>query len=224
MFTIDFLKKHGLPEKPRIFEVGVFAGVTVVLLLVSCLLCIQYFHNNAVLRSREKTLSQYELMVQKVSGAGSEKSFIEKDLSVYDECYNEIASAIGRYVQWTPVLLEFADSLPSSMLLNELSVVRTIKKKKVTSVRDKKKKVDHEIINRTLKSDVYDFMFDAESTAVKSYLDSLRNSQLLKGVLDKIYIVESSDTEYESPNGKKHKVRNHIVNCLLKSQEILAAQ
>lgn len=224
MFTIDFLKNQGLPEKNRLFEVGVLSGITAASLLVFCLLGIQYFHNNSVLKSKQKALLQCESILQKTSGEGSLRARIEKDLNIYDEYYLEIAGSIGRYVQWTPVLREFADLLPPSMLLNELSVVRTIEKRKVTSIRDPKKKVDIEIVNRTLKSDVYDFMPETEGTAVENYLDDLRSSQSLKGVLDKVYIAESSDAEYKDSKGKKHKVKNHIINCLLKSQEIAAAQ
>lgn len=224
MFTIDFLKNQGLPKKPRVFEVGLFTVIAAASLAVFCLLGIQYFHNNLVLQSKQKALIRCESRLQKASGEGSLEFRIEKNLSIYDECYFEIANSIGRYVQWTPVLREFAGSLPSSMLLNELSVIRTIEKKKVTSIIDPKKKVDIEIIHRTLKSDVYDFMPGAEGTAVKNYLDSLRSSQLLIDVLDKAYIVESSDAEYEDSDGKKHKVRNYIVDCLLKSQEIADVQ
>lgn len=224
MFTIDFLKNQGLPKKPRVFEVGLVAGIAATSLAVFCLLGIQYFHNNLVLQSKQKALIRCESRLQKTSGEGSLEYRIEKNLGIYDECYFEIANSIGRYVQWTPVLREFAGSLPSSMLLNELSVIRTIKKKKVTSIIDPKKKVDIEIINRTLKSDVYDFTPGAEGAAVKNYLDSLRSSQLLIDVLDKAYIVESSDAEYKDPDGKKHKVKNYIVDCLLKSQEIADVQ
>lgn len=224
MFTIDFLKNQGLPEKQRPLEIGLFTGIAAISLIVFFLLCIQYFHNTTVLRSKQEALARRESILQKTSGEGSLKARIEKDLNIYDEYYLEIAGSIGRYVQWTPVLREFADLLPPSMLLNELSVIRTIEKRKVASVIDPKKKVDIEIIHRTLKSDVYDFMPETESAAVENYLDDLRNSQPLKGVLNKVYIGESRDAEYKDSNGKKHKVKNHIINCLLKSQEIVAAQ
>ncbi len=224
MFTIDFLKKQGLPKKNQLLEIGLFTGIGAVSLLVLCLLCVQHFHNSSVLISRQKELALRESILQKASGEDSLKYGIEKNLNIYDECYVEIANSIGRYVQWTPVLREFAAALPPSMLLNKLSVTRTISKKKVTSTVDPKKKVDIEIVNRVLKSDVYDFMPEAKGTAVENYLDSLRSSQSLKGVLDAAYIAESSDAEYKDSNGRNHKVKNHIINCLLKSQEIVAVQ
>lgn len=224
MFTIDFLKNQGLPVKNRLFEVGLIAGIMVASLLVFCFIGIQYFGNNSVLRSKQKALTQRESMLRKTSGEGSLKSRIEKNLNIYDQCYLEIAGSIGRYVQWTPVLREFVGSLPPSMLLNELSVIRTISKKKITSTIDPKKKVDIEIINRTLKSDVYDFMPDTQGTAIENYLGSLRSSQSLKGVLDVAYIVQSSDAEYKNSNDKKYNVKNHIINCQLVSQEIAEAQ
>ena len=224
MFTIDFLKTKGLPEKPRFFEVGLLTGVAGVLLLGLCLLGTQYFYNKSVLRSKQKALSHHESMLAKTSGEDSQKSRIEKKLDVYDRCYFEIAGSIGRYVQWTPVLREFVELLPPSMLLNELSVMRTISKKKVTSTIDPKKKVDIEIINRTLKSNVYDFMPETQGTAVENYLADLRSSQPLKGILEETYIVESSEDEYEGSNNKTHNVKKHIITCVLKSQEIANAK
>lgn len=224
MFTIDFLEKQGLPKKSRPLEAGLFACIVAVSLSVLCLLGIQYFHNKIDLQSKQKELAILEPMVQKTSGNESLESRIEKNLSIYNECYSEVANSIVRYVQWTPVLQEFIGSLPLSMLLNELSVIRTIEKRKTTSIIDPTKKVEIEVINRTLQSNVYDFTPEAEDIAVETYLDDLRSSQSLKDVLDEAYIVESGESEYDDSNGKKHKVKNHIMNCLLKSQEIADAQ
>ena len=223
MFTIDFLKNQGIPERPRVFDVGVFTGVAAVSLLVFLLLATQYSYNNSVLQSKQKALIRCESILERTSGEGSLKYRIKSNLNIYDQCYLEIANSIGRYVQWTPVLREFVDLLPPSILLNELSVIRTIKKRKVTSMIDPAKKVDIEIINRTLKSDVYDFIPEAQGRAVENHLNNLRSSQLFKDVLDEAYIVESSDAEYISSNGKKYKVKKHIMNYLLKSQEIADA-
>ncbi len=224
MFTIDFLKNQGLPEKNHPFEAGLFTVIAVVSLLVFFLLCIQYFNNSTVLKSKQKTLTKYESMLQKESGEGSLRFNIEKNLSIYDKRHLEVADSIGRYVQWTPVLRKFVDLQQPSMLLNELSVIRSIEKKKITSIVDPNEKVDIDIINRTLKSDVYDFMPAAEDVAIEKYLADLRSSPSLKGVIKEAYIIESSDAEYTDSDDIAHKVKNHIINCLLNSQEIAGAQ
>ena len=163
-------------------------------------------------------------MLKKTSGEGSLGSRIGNNLEICGMCYGEVAGSIGRYVQWTPVLREFVELLPPSMLLNELSVIRTVSKKKVASTIDPKKKVDIEIINRTLKSDVYDFMPETQGSAIENCLGSLRSSQSLKGVLNEAYIVQSSDAEYKNSDGISRNVKNHVINCLLVSQEIAEAE
>lgn len=220
MFKIDFLKNQGLPRKSRTLEVGLFTSIAVISVLVLCLLCVWYFHNSSTLRSKEKSLAVLESMLQKTSGKSSLKLRIKKNLSIYDECYFEVANSIGRYVQWTPVLRELANHLPPSMLLNELSVIRTIKKKKVASIRNPRKKVSFEIVSRILKSDVYDFMPDANNTAVKDYLDIWCSSQVLESAFKSAYLAKSSNAEYEDSKGKSHAVRNYIIDSQLKSQEI----
>lgn len=217
MFKIDFLKKQGLPTKSRPLEVGLFTTIAVISVLILCLLCVQYFHNSSVLISKQKSLAVLESMLQKTPGKGRQN---DKNMSIYDECHFEIATSIGRYVQWTPVLRELANSLPPSMLLNELKVTRTLKKTRVTSIINPKKKVNFEIISRTLTSDVYDFLPDADDTAVKSYLAIWRSSKVLENVFEDAYLAKSSDTEHTDSDGKIHKVKNYVITGQLKSQEI----
>ena len=95
------------------------------------------------------------------------------------------------------------------MLVNELSVLRSVKKEKVTSVKDPKKKVDYEIITRTLKSDIYDFVADSDDAEVKEYLTKLRGCDWLENV----YLSQSSDLVFED-----RKIKNYIINALLKLQ------
>lgn len=222
MFKIDFLKNQGLPAKNRSLEIGIFAGIAAVSLLVFLLLCTQYFHNTTDLSAKKKALTLHEKILDEINGEGSLKSDIKKKLATYESCNLEIANSIGRYVQWTPVLREFVSALPESMLLNELSVIRTIEKKKVKSIFDAKKIVNFEIISRILKSDVFEP--NAEGAAVEKYLSDLRNSKSLNEVLNETYIVESNDAEYKESNGRVHKGKNHITHSMLKSQEIAGAQ
>lgn len=220
MFKIDFLKGQGLPEKSRTVETGLFAGIAAVSVLILCLLFVQYFHNSLILRAKQKHLATLESRLKETAGKGSIKLRIKQNLSIYDECYFEIASSIGRYVQWTPLLRELANSLPPSMLINELSVTRTISKEKVTSIRDPGKQVDFEIVKRTLNSDLYGFNTDENDTAIKSYLAIWRDSEVQNSAFEKVYLAESSDAEYRDSAGRTHKVKNHIIRGQLKSQMI----
>ena len=220
MFKIDFLKGQGLPARSRTVETGLFAGIAAVSVLILCLLCVQYFHNSLTLRLKQKQLTALESTLKETAGNVSIKSRIKKDLDIYDECYFEIAISIGRYVQWTPLLRELVNSLPPSMLINELSVTRSISKEKVASIRNPGKQVDFEIVNRTLNSDLYGFNPDANDTAVKSYLASWRDFKVLNSAFEKVYLAESSDAEYKDSAGRTYKVKNHIIRGQLKSQKI----
>ena len=221
MFKIDFLKGKGLPARSRKFETGLFAGIAAVSVLILCLLCVQYFHNSLTLRLRHKQLAALESMLEGTAGSVNIESRIKKDLNIYNECYFEIAVSIGRYVQWTPLLRELANSLPPSMLINELSVTRTIKKEKVASIMEPGKQVDFEIVSRTLNSDLYGFTPDENDTAVKSYLAIWRDSEVLNGAFEKVYLAESRDAEYMDSAGRTHKVKNHIIKGQLKSQNMV---
>jgi hypothetical protein len=220
MFKIDFLKGQGLPAKSRTVETGLFAGIAAVSVLILCLLCVQYFHNSLTLRLKQKQLTTLESTLKETAGNVGIESRIRKDLGVYDECYFEIAGSLGRYVQWTPLLLELVNSLPPSMLINELSVTRSISKKKIPSIRQPGKQIDFEIIDRTLNSDLYGFNPDANDTAVKSYLASWRDFKVLNSAFEKVYLAESRDAEYKDLAGRTHKVKNHIIKGQLKSQKI----
>jgi hypothetical protein len=218
MFKIDFLKGQGLPARNRTTEIGLFAGIAAVSVLILLLLCVQYFHNSLTLRAKQKQLTALESMLKGTDGKGSMKSRIKKNLGIYNECHFEIANSIGRYVQWTPLLREIANSLPPSMLINELSVTRSVSKEQVASIREPGKQVDFEIINRTLNSNLYGFNSDANDTAVKSYLAIWRDSKVLNSAFEKVYLAESGDVAYTDPAGRIHKVKNHIIRGQLKSQ------
>ncbi len=220
MFKIDFLKGQGLPARSRTVETGLFTSIVAVSAMILCLLWVQYFHNSLVLKAKQKYSASLESRLKEATGKGSVKLRIKRNLGIYDECYFEIAGSIGRYVQWTPLLRELANSLPESMLINELSVTRSISKEKVTNISNPGEQVDFEIINRTLNSDLYGFNPDANDTAVKSYLAIWRDSKVLNSAFEKVYLAESSDTEYTDFAGKIHKVKNHIIRGQLKSQKI----
>jgi len=220
MFKIDFLKGQGLPARSQTAEMGLFGGIAAVFVLILCLLFVRYCDNALTLRTKQKHLDSLESTLRETASRGSIKSRIRKNLAIYNECHSEIAGSLGRYVQWTPLLRELANSLPSSMLINELSVTRTVNKEKVTSIREPDKQVDFEIVNRTLNSNLYDFNPDANNTAVKSYLASWRNSEVLNNAFEKVYLAESSDAEYKDSAGRINKVKNHIIKGQLKSQKI----
>jgi hypothetical protein len=215
MFTIDFMKGQGLPKKSRPVDAAVFAVAVAGCALVLCVVGVQYFCNAMELRSKEQTLANAEAKLKDGAGEKGSRVSADADIAVYKQGRGEIASSIGRYVQWTPVLRDLAETLRPAMLVNELSVLRTVKKVKVTSVKDAEKKVDYEIINRILKGDIYEFVSEDNDVEVKKYLASLRRCEWLENV----YLAESGDAEYD---GKS--VKNHIINCMLSSQEVAGAK
>lgn len=215
MFTIDFMKGKGLPKKSRPLDAAVFAVAVTCCALVLCVVVMQYFNNNLELRSKQRALVFAEAKLQDKSVGKMSNINADSDIAVYRQGYQEVAASIGRYAQWTPVLYDFSETLSPMMLLNEISVLRTVKKVKVTSVKDSKKKVDYEIINRVFRCDIYDFMPDGNDAEVKKYLASLRRCQWLENV----YLAESSDAEYDGRD-----VKSHIINCMLLSQEAAGAK
>ena len=148
MFKIDFLKGKGLPTKSRPLDAAIIALSVVAVVFVGGMLGIQYFANVSAISLKQKAFDQVEsLMVS--SPAGDEP---RGRISVYQDCYGEVAYSVRRYVQWTPVLREIAETLPSTMILNGLNASRSVSKEKVTSKFDVKKKVDIQILNRRLKA------------------------------------------------------------------------
>jgi len=224
MFTIDFLKEQGLPAKSRPIRTALMTIIAFVLLTGFCLMGIQYFKNKIVLASKQNELAKSEAILLSKPNGKNLKSQIKRDLDLYKQCKYEVAVSIGRYTQWTPILREFSMKMPSSLLMDELRVTRSIKKKKVTSVLDPKKKVDYEIIQRTIKSHICDFVPEDEGAGVEMYLEQIRGSESLSSILGKTYIVESTDGEFEDEGGKKLAVKNYIINCMLKADTLTESE
>lgn len=223
MFEIDFLKGQGLPQKHRAIEAGVYTATAAFFILILLVLWIQFLQNKSELKSKQDQLARLEARAAKSCGQGSVKFHLENSLKVCDESYKEIADSIGRYVQWTPILQEFANSLPSSMVLNELSIIRSVEKKNITSKIEASKKVDYEIINRSIKSNIYDIASNCDRTTIVTYLESLRGTEPLKSLLKEAYVAESSDAEYKL-YGVSRKVKNYVINYVLKPQQIVESK
>jgi hypothetical protein len=216
MFKIDFLKGQGLPTMSRPLDVALMTVSTMLAIVVFTLIAIECFAIKSTLRSKQTTLSNLQRLCDIETDAGKHK----KRLAVYDQCYAEIADSITRYIQWTPVLHEFAETMPYTMILNELNATRTMSKKKITSKRDPEKKVDIEIFKRKLKANLY-VIEDDDGAGLKSFLADLRSSQQLQGLFDDVSLAESSEAVYEDLKGNKHNVKKHIINCQLKSRQVL---
>lgn len=210
MFKIDFLKSQGLPIRSKPLDAAIVTIAVMISLVVLCLMFTVYVENSITLKTNAQQVTSLEMKLKLARTQNHKALGADETLAVYEQCYKEIANSIGRYVQWTPILHKLAETLSPSMLLNELSVQRTIEKLKVTSVKDPNKKVDYEIINRMLKGDLYDFMPEADDTEVKTYLATLRDSNWFGDV----YLAQSSDSEFDD-----RKIKNHIINCQLKSRQ-----
>ena len=155
MFTIDFLKTKGRPKKSHPFQVaGVAVGVILPAVLVG-LMALWYFGNGVSLRSKRQSAERISSMAAESSADEGLSEQVNKRMLVYKDCTGEVAESIGRYVQWTPVLREFIETMPNSMVLNQLDVLRTMDKVKIPSLKDPKKKVDFEIVQRVLRGDIY---------------------------------------------------------------------
>ena len=213
MFKIDFLKGQGLPAMSRPLDVAMLTVCSMIAIVVFTLLSIEYFTIETELQLNQTILSNK----QRLCEIDTNVSKYKKRLAVYNQCYAEVTDSIDRYIQWTPVLHEFAETLPYTMLLNELNAKRTLAKKKVTSRKDPEKKVDFEFFKRRLKADLY-VIGDGGEEGLKSFLADLRNSDQLQDVFDDVSLAESSDAEYEEPGGKKYNVKKHIINCQLRSR------
>lgn len=214
MFTIDFLKTKGLPKKSHPFCVaGVAVGVVLPAVLVG-LMALWHFGNGVSLRSKRQSAEKISSMVAESSADKGLGERVNKRMLVYKDCTGEVAESIGRYVQWTPVLREFIETMPDSMVLNQLDVLRTIEKVKIPSLKDPKKKVDFEIVHRVLKGDIYDVTDDTDDVGIEGYLKGLRESKSLNGVFETVYIEVTKDDIFEGIFAK-----HYVINCQLRSQE-----
>ena len=210
LFKIDLLKGQALPEKFG-FE-SVIATVVIILLplIIGSSMLSWYLKTNVNIVVQQQEIRSYEKRIEKLAGSvGTQKAF-ENDKSNISGSIKEVSKTLGRYTQWTPILIAMVSNMPESVMLTQLNVDHRSIKRKVPQKGNPEKMVEMTIPVKVLNMSIAGRNRDDCDQKIKDFRASLRKSPLLGPMIEYITVSQGFDKL------DNQDVISYEVDCVLK--------
>jgi Tfp pilus assembly protein PilN len=210
MFTIDLLKGQGIPKKTKPGGI-VIAAVTVAIPTAVAIAMLGFYLFNGIITSiKRQEIVRWEAKISRLSEAIKLQESLEKEKIIYSNCLSEVMSAIGRYTQWSPVLMTFVENMPDSVVLTTLEVKQRSIKRKVPKKDDPERMIDIDVPVRVLQASVCGSRQHNCDKAVRDFRDRLCSSDFLGPKLEDIIVSQESGT-FEG-----QEVVSYEIDCVFK--------
>ena len=194
MFTIDLLKGQGVPIKSSPGNIAVAAAAVSVPVIIAIVMFGFYLRNRITISIQKHTMANYEMKIAELSDAIELQKSFEEEKSAYSSCLSEVSSSLGRYTQWSPVLVTLVKNMPDSVVLTGLGVKQRSIRRKVRQKDDPKKMVNISVPVRTLQMTVAARPRSNGDEAIRNFNARLRSSSLLGPKLENIRISQKLGT------------------------------
>ncbi len=212
MFTIDLLKGQGIPMKSSPGGIAI-AGVTVTVPMTMAIIMFGFYLNNRTYVSiKEREIVRCQAEIDKLSDAVELQDSLEKKKIIYGNCLSEVKSSIGKYIQWSPVLVTIVENMPDSVMLTALEVKQNSVRKKVP-----KKDNPQEMIEKTFPVKILQMSvsgspgYDCDKV-VRDFRNHLRSSAFLGPKLENIGVSQESETL------EGRDVASYEIECVFKTR------
>lgn len=212
MFTIDLLKGQAIPARSGPEALAVVAAGFAVPVVIVLVMIGYYLHSRIIISVEKQRIASYEKKMEELSDVVALQKLFEREKGFANGCLADVSSSIGRYVQWSPLLIELVKSMPDSMVLTRLEVKRSSVKKQLAKKDDPGKTVDFVVPVRMLQIKVEgNPQSDCDKT-VRDFRDKLKSSASLGPMLEDIKIAQS----FSTASGRE--VVSYEIDCTLKSK------
>ena len=212
MFTIDLLKGQCVPRKSTPGSIAAAVTTVVVPLIIAIAMFGFYVRNKIVISIQKHTIVNYETKIDELSDAIELQKSFEKKKDTYNSCLSEISSSLGRYTQWSPVLVTVVKNMPNSVVLTGLGVKQHSIRRRVRQKDDPKKMVDISVAVKTLQITVAGRPQSNCDQAIRNFSDRLRSSSLLGPKLENIRISQALGTL------EGQDVVSYQIDCIFKPE------
>lgn len=208
MFAIDLLKGQGIPVRSRPENIAATVMTLAIPAIIAVIMFVYYMHNSIVISIQRREMANYETMTNKLTDAVALQKAFEDKKKVVNGCLSEVGTNIGKYTQWTPVIVETVKNMPDSMVLTGINVNEENLQKSVLS--KKGETVNITIPVKTLQISVSENSGFAYGQAIRDFEDRLRVSPVFSPRLDNINV--SQDVDKFTGEG----VTSYQINCSFK--------
>jgi len=212
MFTIDLLKGTGLPEKGRATNLAVVALAGAVPVAVAIVMFGFFLHGRIDMAIRSAEIDRWKAKTADLDDAVNSQKGLERDKAAYSASLAEIGRAMGRHIQWSPILATVVSNMPESVVLTAVDVKQRAVRMTVPAKDDPKKTKDISVPVATLKMNVAAMPQSNADNDVREFRTRLLASDLLGPRLDDITVSQKADQLNELD------VVSYEINCLFKPQ------
>ena len=210
MFKIDLLKGQGVPMESSPAGIAIAAVTVVVPLIVAIVMFGFYLSDKTTTLVKKQGIARFQTEIDKLSGAVRMQELLEKEKSVYGDCLSEVKTSVGRYIQWSPVLVTLVENMPDSVMLTDLEVKQSSVRKKVPNKDNPQEMVEKNIPVRVLRLTVRGSSQYNNDKAVSDFRGSLLSSVFLGPKLENVVFSRES----EMRDGRD--ITSYEIDCIFK--------
>ncbi|MFI4912579.1 MAG: hypothetical protein ACIAQZ_13010 [Sedimentisphaeraceae bacterium JB056] len=213
MYNLDLLKTNGIPKKGSPFLTFVTTTAVFIPILFCFMIGAEYMSNQVQIRFNFEMLDKIKQKLETVPYDQRLDNRLKQELGVGLSTISEIKQSVDRTIQWTSILTEITDSLPENLAIAEVDVKRAIDRLRVPDPKSEvNRKMEVEVITRTLKMTVFNLKPDRTNNDAQSYIKTLNDSELLKEKMESAKIAMIKVEEFGD-----QMLPCYFIECVFKS-------
>jgi hypothetical protein len=213
MYTIDLLKGHGIPIRSRRGGLLIIIATVAVPLVIAMVMYSQYLLNNININRMEISLKDRDKKIAQMADSVQALASLEQQSVLMQDCLTDVGTAIGRNVQWSPILRLLVEKMPATTQLSKLDVSLVQISKQVPDRTDPKRMVNVPYASRTLRISLHEFSKSDSGEGVHAFINTLKSSSVLASKVEDIRIAAQ---EREKVQGVE--VTRYDIDCVFKPQ------
>lgn len=210
MFKIDLLKGQGLPLKSSPGGIAIVAVTIAIPLFILIMMFGFHVNDKTYMSIREQEIVRCQSGINKLSDAVKLQESLEKEKVLYGACLAEVKSSIGKYVQWSPVLVTLVENMPNSVMLTELEVRQDSVRRKVPKPDNPQEMIEGSVPINILRMSISGGPQYDCNKEVRDFQDRLQSSAFLGPKLENIVVSRESETL------KGQDVASYEIDCVFK--------
>jgi len=141
----------------------------------------RYVQNKTDIEIKQQGIVKEQATIDKLADAVQFKDSLLMQQNAIRSKLSEVSSCLGRYIQWSPVLITLVENMPRGMIMNALKADSTIDRPRVAGGKDIKPTV-----KRTLVLDISGTERRDYGDDIENYSKRLKSSSELGPKLEKI--------------------------------------
>jgi hypothetical protein len=188
MHTIDLLRGEGIPAKTTLGSAAMVVVIVVVPIFAAAGMVDRYLQNKTEIGIKQQAITTEEETIEKFADAVKYTESLQKQQNAVYGRLSEVASCLGDYIQWSPVLETIAKYMPAQMVMSGLRAESTSERRQVKSPDNSKRTVNVTVSKRKLILDISGSELRDYGNVVQDYANRLKSSPVLGPKLEGIEV------------------------------------